>query len=310
MKLRSGKQAYKHKYYNPLYPGSYAGLHSFDLPNVSRNKVAHYLSTQDTYTRHKPIVRRFNRRRVICLGKFVTLECDLIDTQKFKSVNSGVRYLLTVICCFSRFAFVRPLKNKKTVSVISQLRDILQHTKKRTRYICSDKGSEFYSKKMKEFLDTKNITLYSSLNKDIKGSLIERFNRTLQTRLYKYMFAHNTKKYTHILQDIVTSYNNTYHSSIGMQPANVNSANSEQIWHNLYPYQYRKKNKLYIGDFVRIPESSHIFSRGYTPNWGATIFIIGGINNTSPHTYSLINQAGNKIRKQYYDRELVKINYK
>ena len=122
MKLRSGKHASANKYYNALYPGSFSGAQSFKLPNHSRNKIAQYLSTQDTYTLYKPVVRRFKRRAVICRNKFDTLEADLVDLSSLSRQNSGVKFLLTVICCYSRFAFVRLLKNKKSSSAISALK--------------------------------------------------------------------------------------------------------------------------------------------------------------------------------------------
>lgn len=308
MKLRNRKNSYSHQYYNPKYVGSYAGLNSFSLPNVSKNKIKHYLSTQDTYTLHKPAIRRFKRRKVICIGKFVTLEADLVDIKKLSRHNGGVKYLLTAICCFSKFGFARPLKNKRTSTTIEALRDILRHTKN-TKFVCTDNGGEFYSKKMKEFLDTKNITLYSSFNKEIKSSIVERWNRTIQSRLYKYMYANKTKKYTHILQDIVDSYNSTVHSAIGLAPRYVNNKNSERIWHKLYPYEERKRPKFYIGDLVRVQKKRAIFSKGYTPNWTEDVYTVSGIENTTPHTYTLLNANGNKIRKRYYEREMTRTRY-
>ena len=309
MKLRSGKQSYSHKYYNPSEVGSYSGLNAFKLKNVSKNKTARYLSTQDVYTLHKPIVRRFQRRKVICYGKFVTLEIDLIDLKNFSHSNSGNKYILTAICCFSRFGFAQPLRSKHAHSAISGLKKILQETKNRTKFISCDQGSEFISNSMKSFLDSKNIKLYHSYNKTIKAALVERFNRTLQTRLYKYMYANKTKKYIHILQDIVNSYNKTFHSSIGMSPENVDATNSETVWNKLYPFRYRKKHKFYIGETVRIPSKHTIFTRGYTPNWQEDIHTVVDIHNTTPYTYSLLNTSGNKVRKKYYEQEMVRVRY-
>ncbi len=162
---------------------------------------------------------------------------------------------------------------------------------------------------MKTFLKNKNITLYNSYNKTIKASIVERWNRTLQTRLFKFMFANNTKKYTHIVQDIVKSYNKTYHSSIGMSPDNVNTANSEKVWNKLYPFRERKKHKFYIGDKIRIPVKHTIFKKGYIPNWTENVYTIIDIHNTTPYTYSLLNKSGNKIRKKFYEKEMARVRY-
>ena len=45
--------------------------------------------------------------------------------------------------------------------------------------------------------------------------MVERFNHTLKTRMWKYFAEKNTRVYIDILQDIVHGYNNSYHRSIG-----------------------------------------------------------------------------------------------
>ena len=254
-------------------------------------------------------MRKFKRRKVICGKKFVTLEADLIDMKKISRQNGGIKYLLTVICCFSRYGFVRALKNKKTSTTIEALQSVLQCTKNKTKYISCDEGGEFISNKMKAFLQTKGITLYNSRNKTIKASIVERWNRTLQSRLYRYMYANETSKYIPVLQDIVDSYNATPHSAIKMAPKDVTNANSEQVWNTLYPYEERKKAKFNIGDLVRVPKKSTLFRKGYHQMWENTIYTIADILNTTPYTYKLLNENGNTIRKRYYERELNRVRY-
>ena len=51
--------------------------------------------------------------------------------------------------------------------------------------------------------------------------MVERFNRTMKTRMYKYFTANNTIRYVDVLPELISGYNNTVHSSINMAPANV-----------------------------------------------------------------------------------------
>ena len=58
---------------------------------------------------------------------------------------------------------------------------------------------------------------------------MERVNRTLKSNLYRYFTVVNSLHYVDILQDLVDSYNNTYHRSIGRAPATVSLFNSNNV---------------------------------------------------------------------------------
>jgi len=55
----------------------------------------------------------------------------------------------------------------------------------------------------------------------INAAIAERFNRTLKEKMYRYCTAKHTRRHVDLLQDLVDSYNHTYHSSIVMAPADV-----------------------------------------------------------------------------------------
>ena len=75
-----------------------------------------------------------------------------------------------------------------------------------------DKGKEFYNKDVKKL-----VSLYSTENEE-KSCVIERFNRTIKEKMFKYFSANNTRKYIDVLELLVDQYNNTIHSSIKMTP--------------------------------------------------------------------------------------------
>ena len=62
------------------------------------------------------------------------------------------------------------------------------------------KGTEFISRKFQSFLKEKNIHFFTT-NSELKASVVERFNHTLKTRMWKYFKAKNTRVYIDILQD-------------------------------------------------------------------------------------------------------------
>ena len=69
---------------------------------------------------------------------------------------------------------------------------------------------------------------------DAKASIVERFNRTLKSRLYRYFTAANTTQYLDILPSLVQRYNEDVHRSIGMVPKDVTVKNEAEVWQRLY----------------------------------------------------------------------------
>ena len=50
---------------------------------------------------------------------------------------------------------------------------------------------------------------------------MERFNRNLKEKMYRYFTAKNTRKYVDVLPDLLYAYNQSYNQSIGMAPPDV-----------------------------------------------------------------------------------------
>ena len=66
---------------------------------------------------HRPIRRRFPKRRVISYGIDNIWAADLVEMGKFSKWNKGIKYLLMVIDVFSKFGWIRPLKDKRGQTV-------------------------------------------------------------------------------------------------------------------------------------------------------------------------------------------------
>ena len=85
--------------------------------------------------------------------------------------------------------------------------------------------------------------------------MIERFNRTIKEKMFKYFSANNTREYIDVLELLVDQYNNTIHSSIKMTPIEAScEVNENKVWRNLFPEFCRTflTSKFSIGDNVRI----------------------------------------------------------
>ena len=127
---------------------------------------------------------------------------------------------MRVINIFSKYAWVVPLKDKKGVSIVGAFQKILDDSNQKPNKIWVDKGSEFYNKSFKKWLNDNGIEMHSIHNEG-KSVVAERFIRTLKTKIYKYMTSVSKNVYIDKLDDIVDEYNNTYHRTIKMKPVDV-----------------------------------------------------------------------------------------
>ena len=167
---------------------------------------------------HKPVRRKFEKRRVLVNGIDKIWAADLVDMQAFSKFNCGIKYLLAVIDVLSKYGYLIPLKDKTGKSVASALKTIFKERKPEKMWV--DKGKEFYNKDVKELIE-----LYSTENEE-KSSVVERWIRTMKERMWKYFTDNNTNHYVDILPNLVKDYNNTRHSSIKMTPVEASIKSS------------------------------------------------------------------------------------
>ena len=174
--------------------------------------------------------------------------------------NKEFRFLC-VIDIFSKYAWVVPLKDKKGISVVNAFQKIFKKSNRKPNKIWVDKGSEFYNSSFKKWLKDNDIKMYSTINEG-KSVIAERFIRTLKNKIDKYITLISKNVYIEKLDDIITKYNNTYHTSIKMKPADVKD--------NTYIDFLKKVNdkdlKFIVVDHVRISKYKNIFAKGYMPN--------------------------------------------
>jgi transposase InsO family protein len=252
---------------------------------------------------HKPVRRKFERRRVRVNGIDEIWAADLIDMQVFSKFNKGVKYLLSVIDIFSKYGWLIPLKDKTGKSVAAALKKIIQKGRKPTK-MWVDKGTEFYNKEVQRLVE-----LYSIENEE-KSSVVERWNRTMKEKMWKYFSAKSTNVYIDVLHELVDQYNTTWHSTIKMTPVDASKKKNENtVWRNLYPDHDKVRvidAKFSVGDKVRINKKKKTFEKGYTPRWTEEVFTISAVQNTSPVTYKITDYNNEEIKGTFYEPELQK----
>ena len=264
---------------------------------------------------HKPIRKKFKKRRVYANGVDAIWAADLVDMQSFSRFNKGYKYILMIIDVFSKYGWAIALKTKTGIKVARAFSELW---KKQTppQKLWTDKGKEFYNKPMKDLMEKYHVQIYSTENEE-KSSVVERWNRTIKRIMWKYFTANNTKEYINALSEIIDKYNNRYHSSIKCSPTVARQPSSyERVRQSLYgdynsndasvEQQQRHRIRFKVGDRVRIVRKKKTFEKGFTPNWTEELFTIDSVKPTQPVTYTLVDTKRESIRGTFYEEELQK----
>ena len=109
---------------------------------------------------HKPVIKKFNKRKVYSQFKDNIWGVDLADMQSLSRENKGIKYLLCAIDLFSKYAFVVPLKDKKGISIVNAFNKIIKQSNRKPNKIWVDQGSEFYNNVFKKWLSDNDIIMY------------------------------------------------------------------------------------------------------------------------------------------------------
>lgn len=170
------------------------------------------LVEQHTYTMLKLVRINVLRNRVFVTRPLKQFQSDLCDMKNLAKPNDGYNYLLTVIDIFSKRAFVRAVKRKTATEVVKAFESVFKD-RQILKKLQTDAGTEFFKKNFKALMKKYGIVNFATAS-ETKASVIERFNCTLKTRMWRYFTANNTHRYIDVLQDLVRSCNHNYHSSI------------------------------------------------------------------------------------------------
>jgi hypothetical protein len=272
-------------YYNRLVPASYGGLSKLKPKGYTKKQVREWLQSQDTCTLHKPTRRRIPRRRVVVYGIDHQWQADLVDLAKLSSYNKGFKYLLTCIDVLFRYPWVVPLTDKTGKTLKDALLVIFKSGRRPIR-LQTDKGTEFINRVFQKFLKEHDVHFFTTYNEETKASIVESFNRTLKTKMWKYFTHIETLTYVDVLSEMVASYSHTVHRTIGIPPAEVTWANQATVSKRLYGRKRPKNScKFSPGDRVRLSKAKRTFKKGYLPNCTKELFtVVKCIETRPPYT--------------------------
>jgi hypothetical protein len=214
------------------------------------------------------------------------------------------------IDCFSKKIWAFPTKTKTDKEISPVLEKLVQDSK--VKRIQSDNGGEFVNKTIDLLLSKYNIAFYTTLNDEVKCSMVERVIRTLKTRLFKYFNQKNTTNWIDVLPDVVNAYNSTTHRSTGFAPNQVNTLEQNiKLRRKLYGKKNSCKNYKYnVNDNVRISRLHNLFYKGYLQHWSEEIFTVVGRKRLSGvNLYSLSDLLKERLKGFFMKRSCKKYQY-
>lgn len=307
-----GEKRLKAIYYNPSHPAALSSPAVLAAAaNVPLKKTKEWLTKQATYTLHRQARKTYPSRKYYVNSIDDQWQMDLADMNQLQRQNGNHRYILTCIDILSRFAWARPLKTKQGNEVANAIEDIFKSSKRTPKRIQTDQGKEFYNAPVKRLLERHDIELFS-VKSPKKCALVERWNRTLKSKMWKYFTSRNTYKWLQVLPKIVHAYNHSKHRVIKMRPADVNKENAMLVWERLYGDDERYKRTIKNvkeGDTVRISKVKGQFEKGYLPNWSREEFFVDKINDKfSPSMVTIKDHKGEEIEGNFYKDEIQKIS--
>ncbi len=298
---------------DPLAFSSARNIYNHLNQEVPLKTIQDVLSSIVSHTLHKEF-HKGQRNKSYARFKRYQFQLDLCFLIDLSKHNDNIKYFLTVIDCFTRYAFVRPLQDKKGNNVLTAFKDILAEAKEKPLMIVCDKGTEFTNKLFNEYCTNQNIKVVLP-ESNTHASYIERFNRTFQNLIRKFCTEYETHRYIDHVQDIVKTYNLRKHRMIGMSPFEAEkNPHAALVINNIISRQEmgikKKMPDLNVGAYVRIAKSKNKFSRGYEQQTQNEVFKIKSISqNKRKPLYYLTDYNGKEdIKGGFYSFELTPVN--
>ena len=316
-------------YFNPEHPASfqnplrlYGIVQKEGKHRISHGQIKNWIQKKHSYSTNKAVKRHFQRGRVVVSGIDDQWDADLASLIPFGEANDGYKYLFCAIDIFSRYGWVKPIKDKTSFQIIQAFKEILEEGRK-PRRLRTDAAKDFTSVKFKEFCKKEKIANFVTHN-ETQANYVERFIKTIKSKIFRYLNHNNTERYVDILPKIVSSYNSTLHSGIKLEPQNVNKTNESKLWWQMYwptkkekiqikkeefKKRYRNPFIFKIGDKVRMSHLRKAFQREYDSKWSHEIFKVSyRFMRQDQPLYEIKDWFGEKVQGTFYQKELQKVD--
>ena len=252
---------------------------------IDKAYVSKWLKDQSTHqqtTNEKPVGGI--ELKPIYTEDIYSFQIDLTFLPQYEVKNGGNYVLFTAININTRYAYASYAKNKEADTVIDMLNNFLDQCL-HIHNLTLDSGSEFTNKKVKKWFDDHDITTFFVIGDLHKLGIINRFHRTLKSKLNRYMTNKDNVRWIDHLATIIKNYNNTFNSGIGYTPREASKgiivsriinkaiAKTEEI-------ESRDKKVFNVGDKCRVFKDKALFDKMQT-NYSEKVYTIIKVNKNT-----------------------------
>lgn len=296
--------------------GGYVGAEKFYktisrlFAGITRARVEAFVASLETAQVHRPAVKHRVVRSIAANGP---LSCIQMDTTEYNS-SSGSWWIITAMDLFSKYAWVDAAKSPATAARVLGLLKSLPEP----RRLQTDNGAEFNNEIVSEYLTTRGINKVNSLPyKSTSQGAIEKFNQTLKQKLQKWEYENRKGITKEIIQQIVSGYNASHHSTIGAVPEDVFAGEKPQNRAVKRPPPDNMP-RLKPGDSVRVVLSAisndvrrDKFRKGYLQQWSNEVYNVYTVGRpridslTQPTFRLTLN--GVPVKQRFYRAQLLRV---
>ena len=281
------------------------------VSNVTRPTVQKYLRSEQAYKLHKPAPRWFTINHIYVAEIDAQLQADLAETQAIARQNGAMRYHFIVIDIFVKFAWTVPVYSNYAKAITAAVGYVfITANPSHPRHLQTDKGKEFFNLDFQTMMMRHGIQHFASESKQMAE--VERFNRTITTRIWTYLSDRGTLLLVDVIQDLVDGFNNSCLRSLGMALADVQHINENRRLVRLF-----RDGDSYltpqIPQAAMVRANSHItiFDKCYMPNISKEHVSVSQPlllrKGTKRRVYKLVDYSDKAVKGSLYPEKLQKI---
>ncbi len=197
--------------------------------NISRKEVSEFLKSQQNHLilQQKPLVKA---KPIVPTHSNVNCQIDLIDMSYISTYNQNYNYILNCVDVYSRYCFLRLLKDKTAASVLAAFIDIVNNDAKvHPSLVQTDQGTEFMDTFHQYLAEKKIKHIRNDSYSPNQNAYVERCNKDIRKLIVNVIAMRNTNLYFDIIDLIQTTKNKAYNSSIKCAPADLWQPNKKHI---------------------------------------------------------------------------------
>lgn len=262
---------------------------------ITLKDIEKVIKKQEPYQIHKK-VKSSVQSHIVAFNFNEIVQMDLIDLSTYATTNKSFKWLLIIEDVFSRKAFGYALQNKLGSTVLEAFK-LYVDDNGFPRELISDNGKEFVNNNFQEYVKGKVYHKLVEPNYHKTLGIVDPLCRTLKEKLFRYFYAENTTNWIDKIDQLIVSYNNTPHRSLGYLSPNEVKDNAQYVQklnQDKLKETKQSTHKFAVGQYVRYKLKKAIFDKGYLRIWSSEVFQIKEIKGVNAvlnndKTYKLSN---------------------